>query len=157
MSKSEPVDETEEGAKMYVADPDDYAKTRKLKAINDTKAYVRKTRNDMRPGMTQPEYDLSISLLGQAVASYGHELLPLLLEAEENGTLEEDDFYATDGLDVRYLIVSDGLIQDGPDSNREPRSFESMAIYRQLQILERKLGLGLTLEMEQNTEWEIET
>jgi len=157
---AEPVEETDE-AKLYVADPDDYAKTRKLKALNDAKSHVRKLRNDRPPRASTKEWEGINARIAEAVATYGHELLPLLEEAEQSGTIDDDDFLIRSekrDIDVRALIRFDGrLPAEHKNELESPPAAHVMAIFRHLQTLERKLGLGLDLEPEQNSEWEIET
>jgi len=156
----EPIGEAED-TKLYIADPDDYARTRKLKALSDAKAHVRKLRND-RPGRaTDDEWSGLNARLAEAVASYGHELLPLLEEAEDNGILGDSDYYTNTGrkLDVRNLIYTDGRVKQlGKDDEfTHPPPSEAMAVFRHLQKLERKLGLGLELEEQTDDEWAIQT
>lgn len=162
MSEQEPPLENTDGedAKLYVADPDDYAKTRKLKALADAKANVRKVRKN-RPGTaTSNEWnDLNIRL-AEAVASYGHELMPLLEEAKENGIIGDDDLDLGIQRDttVGKFIVADGRIEKRDGDGFEPAPpHVSMAVYRQLQKIERKLGLGLSLHEEEDDDWEIQT
>lgn len=162
MSRSddaEPVDETDETAEIYVADPDDYAKTRKLKALNDAKSYVRKVRND-RPALAKDkEWEGENVRLAEAVASYGHELLPILEAAQDAGIIGDGDFYTNvQGKDdVRTLIRTDGRIKTpGGDDFMVPPPHRAMTIYRHLQSLERRLGLGLQLDEKQDDEWEVE-
>jgi len=155
----EPVGEADD-AKLYVADPDDYGKTRKLKALNDAKDHVRKIRND-RPGTaTNREWNNLNIRLAEAVASYGHELLPLLEAAEAAGTIGDGDYYTEEPpkTDIREYLYTDGRVEtrDGTDFEVPP-PHRAMAIYRHLQRLERKLGLGLDLEENTDDEWEIET
>ena len=160
-AEPEPVDETDESAKLYVSDPDDYAKTRKMKAINDAKAHVRKRRNNRPPKATQDEWSGINARTAEAVASYGHELLPLLEEAEAAGTLEADDYEVTAlkwDVDVRTYLRFDGQLPNEHDDGLEyPPSPVLMAVYRQLERLERKIGIGPSLEEDSDNEWEIQT
>ena len=155
----EPVDETDEPAKLYVSDPDDYAKTRKLKALNDAKAHVRKLRNDRPAQARKDEWEGLNSRLAEAVASYGHELLPLLEAAEEAGTIGDGDYYTNaEKVDIRRFIMADGRVESADGSEFVvPAKFKTMVVYRHLQRLERELGLGLDLEADDNNEWEIQT
>jgi hypothetical protein len=155
----EPIGEAED-TKLYIADPDDYARTRKLKALSDAKGHVRKLRNDMPTTANKREWNGIHARLAEAVASYGHELLPLLEEAEDNGIIGDGDFYTNTGhkRDVRNLIYTDGRVGDPAEEEvGVPAPHESMAIFRHLQKLERKLGLGLELEEQTDDEWAIQT
>lgn len=150
------VDEGDDDTKLYVADPDDYAKTRKLKALADAKERVRKQRDDWPDTASPTEWEALHQRLSEAVAMYGTELMPLLDEAERNGTLVDDDFWVED-MDVRNFVHNDGLILDNTGAEVEkPHPVVSMRIFRHLQKLERKLGLGLDLTAEQDDEWDIE-
>jgi hypothetical protein len=162
MSEQEPpLENTDaEDAKLYVADPDDYAKTRKLKALADAKANVRKVRKN-RPGTaTNNEWENLDIRLAEAVALYGNELMPLLEEAKENGVIGDDDLDIgiREGVTVGQYIVADGQIKEHDADRFEPAPpHVAMAVYRQLQKIERKLGLGLSLHEEDDDDWTIQT
>lgn len=162
MSEQEPPLENTDGedAKLYVADPDDYAKTRKLKALADAKAHVRKVRKD-RPGTATDDEWKNLNIrLAEAVASYGHELMPLLEEAKENGVIGDDDLDLgiRGGTSVGQYIVADGRIEERDANRFEPAPpHVAMAVYRRLQKIERKLGLGLSLHEEDDDDWTIQT
>jgi hypothetical protein len=152
-------DDGDDDAKLYVADPDDYAKTRKLKALSDAKAEVRKVRNNQPNTASRNEWQGIHARLADSVASYGHELLPLLKAAEEAGKIHNGDYFADGGYgktDVRVFIKTDGQLEtpDGDDFETPPPHM-SMLVYRHLQTLERKLGLGLSLEEDTDDEWEL--
>lgn len=152
----EPVDETDETAEIYVADPDDYAKTRKLKALNDAKSHIRKIRNDRPMRASSKEWEGMNRRLAEAVASYGHELLPILEDAEQAGILDTDDYYARGNTDIRSFIITDGMVEVDDGEFDHPNRPDLMAVYRHLQKLERKLGLGLQLDENETDEWEVE-
>ena len=151
-------DDGDDSANLAVADPDDYAKTRKLKALSDAKAEVRKVRNNKPNTATEREWKGVRARLAERVALYGHELLPLLEAAERADKIFNGDYYADGGrgkTDVRTFITTDGKLER-PDGEYEvPPTHEIMLVYRHLQKLERKLGLGLTLEEETDDEWEL--
>lgn len=171
--KSEPLEETDDAAKLYVADPDDYAKTRKLKAIQDAKDnYKRYTTDEaailekFRDTWGNPNEALK-SKRAEALALYGSELLPLIEEALQNGALAEDDLQVeTDELtarvvgkaemDVRDVIDNRGIMWVDGETKSLPKKYQNR-VYRQLERIERKIGLGLTLEEDADDEWEITT
>jgi hypothetical protein len=140
------VDESTDEKNVFVVDPDDYQKTRKLKAINDAKDYVRKRRQDEPETAGSDEWQGIHYRTAEAVAMYGSELLPLIEDALDQGILEEDDLETEYG-SLREFITFDGRI---PDHEREeladPKPYIYMAFYRQLERIQRKLGLGLQLQ-----------
>jgi hypothetical protein len=76
---------------------------------------------------------------------YGSELLPLIEDALEVGILEEDDLETRYG-SLREFVRYNGTVinEDGKLADREQTIY--MAFYRQLDRIQRKLGLGLELE-----------
>lgn len=144
MSESETgkaeVDETEETA-MFVVDADDYQKTRKLKAINDAKDYVRKRRRDAPDTASRNEWRAIYRRESEAVAMYGNELMPLIEEALEQGTLDEDDLETKYG-SLREFVRRDGMLEE----LEKPVPPMYMSFYRQLERIQRKLGLGLEMK-----------
>jgi hypothetical protein len=158
--EAETVEQTDsEEATIMVADPDDYQKTKKLKSIYEAKNHVsnlRQNRNERveylgdnfkrvggGPAMFADE-------LAASIADYGNELLPLIEEGKEKGVIEDDDLEAQirpdDPISIEKFIILDGQIREGNDYTSE---VTSMAVFRQLQRIQRKLGLGLDLEEEQ--------
>lgn len=140
------VDESTDESNVFVVDPDDYQKTRKLKAINDAKDYVRKLRQDEPNRAKSKEWQGIHNRISEAVAMYGSELLPLIEDALDQGILEEDDLETEYG-SLREFITYDGRV---PDHEKEelvdPKPHIYMAFYRQLERIQRKLGLGLELQ-----------
>jgi len=169
----EPVDETDESVKLYVADPDDYAKTRKLRAINDAKAHYRgftTERNERHKNLTNqvrfPADELERQE-AEALALYASELLPLIDEAIQKGSLSEDDLVverdrvvnnATEGreMSIREVARTQAYIPTNGEPQPLHKSFQ-MKVFRELEKIEREIGLGIGLEPEQDDEWEIET
>jgi hypothetical protein len=150
MSDSEKVevDESDE-SNLFVVDPDDYQKTRKLKAINDAKEHVHKLRRDMPARTSKSEWSGIHSRLTEAVAMYGSELQPLIEDALQREVLEKEDL-ETEYCSVLEFIHFDGRI-DRSDADDEidleaARPIEYMAVFRQLDRIQRKLGLGLQLQ-----------
>jgi len=140
---------------IRVDDPDNYAKTRKLKALNDAKEHVRKLRNKRPPTAESDMWKGIRARTGEAVATYGSELLPLLEEAEATGVIDEEDYYNRGDVDVRDFIIYDGRFEKSDGEIEYGGLTQVMAVYRHLLRLERRLGLGLQLELDENTEWEI--
>jgi len=150
--------DTDDETSYFVVDPDDYQRTKKLEMIHKAKQEVLKYRRD-RPKLIE-DYDGTYSgekgidiyrhSLAQAVAQYGSELLPLIEESVDNGILEDDDLTTQMSpehteLDLIYFIQMDGRVKynDKVDIPPEPNI---MAMYRQLDRIQQKLGLGLEIE-----------
>ena len=163
MNNSEPEPETEPKVKaeensdsIVVVDPDDYQKTQKLKAINEAKKESRRYKREkteilqkLEESWRNPE-EAYESERGMRLAEYGTELMPLIEEGLEKGALTEEDMKCSrllgDGsreIDVREVVRTKGQT----DGEMEPIPvINSDEVYRQLERIERKLGLGLELE-----------
>jgi hypothetical protein len=152
-SKVEQTDEEE--ANIMIADPDDYQKSKKLKAIHDTKKRVRKVlqnRHQIKEEVGRHQRQHFRATLGDAVAMYGLELMPLIEEAIDEDILSEDDLDAGPMEPNVQLFVDIGgaVMDDDSGEARPPKKWESMNYYQQLQRIQRELGLGLDLEEEQS-------
>jgi hypothetical protein len=89
------------------------------------------------------------------VALYGMEMYPLISEAKEKGVLTEEDletaygniltFVETNGsrIEDEERIVNDLLEGDRDPSEATKAPVVYMAIYRELQMIEQKLGMGI--------------
>jgi hypothetical protein len=159
---SNTVEGVDDESELLVVDPDDYQKTKKLESINRAKKEVVKVRQDRtdiikemkedfigRNSGKQP-IDLYCNELARTVAQYGSELLPLIEEALEKGSLSEDDLRVSLSenrieVDVVQFVTFDGRAEYKGELKFLPES-NSMAVYRQLQRIQRKIGLGLDLE-----------
>jgi hypothetical protein len=150
------IEESEETKNVLVVDPDDYRKTQKLKAINEAKREFKEiNRNhtelyrEMKETWSNPKEALRRKR-AHALASYGSELLPLIEEGLETGALSEDDLMASLGggridMEIRKIVRQDGHLDIREEREPLPRT-NCMEVYRQLERIERKLGLGLDLE-----------
>jgi hypothetical protein len=154
------IEESEETKNVLVVDPDDYRKTQKLKSINVAKEHLKEiNRNhaqlyrELKETWANPKEALRRKR-AHALASYGSELLPLIEEGLETGTLSESDLVTTLGrgrvdmdIDIRKIVRQDGHLHIQEETEPLPRN-NCMEVYRQLERIERKLGLGLKLEEE---------
>ena len=163
MSNSEPESEAEPKVKaeensdrIVVVDPDDYQKTKKLQSIQDSKDHFKRIKRDENEIRLELKEQLSNyertyrNMRAKAIADYASEMIPLIEAGLESSSLLENDLIASLGpkkyeVDVRGIAKADGRIQmDG--EVRLPPSPVCNEIYRQLERIERKLGLGLELE-----------
>lgn len=158
MNDSEEVETVEqtdsEEATIMVADPEDYQKSKKLKAIHESKKRVREVIenkfeivNEVRKG-GKPHWRATF---GNAIAVYGLEMMPLIEEAMRKGVIDESDLDAGPmEPNIQVFVDVGGAVHDDDTGEvRPPEQWEGMNYYQQLQRIERKLGLGLDLEEEQ--------
>jgi hypothetical protein len=140
------ADESNDEKNVFVVDPDDYQKTRKLKAINDAKDYVRKLRQDKPNRAKSKEWRGIHGRTAEAVAMYGNELLPLIEDALDQGILEEDDLETEYGPLREFVTYNGRMVDHEKEELVESKPHIYMAFYRQLERIQRKLGLGLELQ-----------
>jgi hypothetical protein len=149
MSEKMEIEEADEENNVFVVDPDDYQKTRKLKAINDAKDHVQKLRQDMPPRANKKEWSGIHARIAEAVAMYGSELMPLVEDALDRGILEEDDL-ETEYCSVKEFVHFNGRLADSVSDEEieleHAKPVHYMTVYRQLDRIQRKLGLGLELQ-----------
>ena len=166
MSNSEPEPEAEPKVKVeensdsiVVVDPDDYQKTQKLKAINEAKKEYRRYKREKTEIRQKLEemwgnpIEAYKSERAMRLAEYGTELMPLIEEGLEEGVLTEEDMKcsrllgdSSTDIDVRRVVMSGGRVFN-KDGEMEPiPTINSDEVYRQLERIERKLGLGLELQ-----------
>lgn len=141
------VEETEEDTGLFVVDPEDYQETKKLETIHQARRHVLSIREDYPGRTSSTEWEKYRNQLAAAVAQYGHELAPLLEEAGESGLVTEEDIeLASLPCNVMEFIRYDGAV---PNHEKEtvdrPGVTQSMEVYRRLDALMRKLGLGLEI------------
>jgi len=149
----EELEEPSEEKSLIVVDPENYQRTKKLQQIHETKKEVlkvRQSRAELIPELSDRFIDDGLSVyqrhLARTVAQYGSELYPLIEESLERGILAEEDLTIEyTETDLLSFIESDGHVRyDGEIEHcQEPHT---MAFYRQLEKIQRKLGLGLEIE-----------
>lgn len=155
-SESEKTVIDEEASNVFVVDPEDYRKTKKLQAIQDSKEHFR----DLRRNRAEYEHELKEKytnnreayegIKAEAIADYASELVPLIEAGLEKGALSEDDLIANS--DKKQMSVN--VIEVAEERGRMWNGDEVIPlldtlcgeVYRQLERIERKLGLGLELE-----------
>lgn len=148
-SDTKPIEEPEEDEsvdedpELYVVDPDDYQKTRKLKAINDAKDHVRKLRADRPTRARSSEWDGIKTKEAEAVAMYGAELMPLIKEGVEQGAISDDDLQINDRHLFEFVHAQGQPLDYENKETGTPTTIEYMAFYRLLNEIQRDLGLGL--------------
>ena len=167
MSNSEPdpsdIDISEEelsddSSTVVVTDSENYGRTQKLKHIYRAKKQVQEMRRNSEELVK--EYDDYWSnehgkvvyqrKLASTIAEYGSELLPVIEEARRDGQLElHHTTTQSFKLDIKEFVRTDGHKVDTESEEVEPHSVpKSLDVYRQLNRILRKLGLGLELEEE---------
>jgi hypothetical protein len=147
------VETSEEDVEIFIADPEDYQKTKKLEAIHKAKQKVSEHRMN-RTEITNEYYDMEYQETGaevyryqlaQLVSLYGSELLPMIEDGLRKDVLNKNDMKATKMIDIRSVVTQEGKIKkNGEFQFLTPQ--DSMMVYRQLERIQRKLGLGLELE-----------
>ena len=165
---------------VAVVDPDDYAKTRKIKQIEDAKENVLNLRRQADKKLkewgedrVEPGVVIYYWRLGEAVADYGREVQPYISKALQKGIITEEDVTIrlkdVDGIEAEEFrlvrwITNDGDIepllktwetsQPHKDDYPYPPTDICMAVFDQINQIKLDIGLGPTLE-EQRTPAEI--
>lgn len=149
--QSQTIDADEDNAEFLVVDSEDYQQTKNLEAIFKAKKQVRQLTQDPEwierdSSAAKRQYNKKLCY---AVCYYGSELLPLIEEAIENEIISEDMTQLSWGA-IQDYVTSNGHIPKNKDEDEWIRAkpLQSMAVYRQLRRIERKLGLGIEIEKE---------
>lgn len=149
----EPVEEIEEEkARLYVADPEDYQKTKKLEAIHEARKTVQETRrNRIDDHERYDEFkedwrEVYKTNLASRIAYYGEELLPLIEEGLEKGILSEEDLKVDMPGQEKSADVTTFIRFEGRTGEEIYHPVELNAFFQQFDRIRRKLGLGLNVE-----------
>lgn len=158
----EKVELEEDIDNIVVIDPDNYRKTKKLQSIQEVKDRYReftinrsKRFRELDETWANPDEAIRKEE-AQTLSMYGSELLPLIEEGIEKGAISESDLeveadtvtknlVGKPTVNVRDVIQLEGYILEDGEPRHFPRHFQKK-VYRQLERIERKLGLGLELE-----------
>lgn len=144
-----------EEATIMVADPDDYQKTKKLQSIQEAKDHfkeIKRNQNEIKIELKDEWRNWEEAyrdMRSRAISDYASEMIPLIEAGIENDSLSEDDLIASLGpkkydINVKHIAENDGRIN--VDGEMEPLPGSNCnEIYRQLERIEQKLGLGLEL------------
>jgi hypothetical protein len=156
------IEEAEKEKNVLVVDPDDYRKTQKLKAIQEAKDRYREytLNRSERYSELSDTWDNPKEAMeheeATALAMYGSELLPLIEEGIDKGAISEESLKVeTDvisarlldkpEMDIREIVDLQGRVWAKDEKQAIPRRYQKR-VYRQLERIERRLGLGLDLE-----------
>ena len=159
MSENSDLGETVENADseeatIMVADPEDYQKSKKLKAIYESKKKVREVLHNkwqIKEEVGRNHHKHWRATLSDALVMYGLELMPVIERAMREGVIQEEDLDAGPmEQDIQTFVDVGGAVRDEDTGDmRPPLQWEAINYYQQLQRIEQKLGLGLDLEEEQ--------
>jgi len=148
------VEEPSEEKNVFVVDPDDYQKTKKLKAIHNARDHVLDVRMNRQDNIDHydefsgPWYEAYHLHLAETVASYGHEVMPIIEEAKEEGVIDDDLLSIEGPIHILEFIYTEGRVEEDGEMT-VPSPVKTMAVYRQLDKILRELGLGLSFEEDQ--------
>jgi hypothetical protein len=160
MSESQDLDvdieNAEDDTTVVVTDSENYGETQRLKQIYKLRSKVQDLK--MNKNELSKEYDdywsnrrgweIFEEDLAGTVALYGSELLPLFNSIEQ---ITEEDYKVTiskgKSVDIRLFVDKDGNRVNDGQVEAYPSLF-SMAVYRRLNKLVEKSGLGLETESE---------
>ncbi len=141
----------DEDATFVVADAEDYNQSRRLKAIHQARADVRKAhRNVSRGKAPKHVHDETRADLARAVAYYATELEPLMQEAEWDRELPAGPW---DTIDVFVATAPKVPPSRADEWDRIPEQW-SMTIFSRLNEFAREAGLGIDLK-DSSDEWEV--
>lgn len=143
------ADETIEADPAEILDPADYNQNQRLKEIHQARKDVRDHLQERPIQAKSSEWEGLNARLAEAVAFYGHELLPLMNEAGWSHEFPDEIPFET----VREFVRRMGKLPSGSDS-RTPSPPITMIVFDRLNEFTREVGLGTNLD-EGSDEWEV--
>lgn len=135
---------------LAVADPDDYSQNQRLKDIHEARRDVRKALKDLPHYGKDEEHLVAHQNLADAVAFYGHELLPLMDATGWEHTFDDSDIPIDS---VRHFIQTHGN-PPAWEADYPPRSV-SLGVFSKLNTFLHDAGLGADLDTDDGDEWEV--
>jgi hypothetical protein len=132
-----------------ILDPGDYNQNQRLKEIHTARQEVRKVLGDMKSQGTRREHDIQHTRLAEAVAFYGHELLPMMDEADWTHEFTETGHPPED---VRDFIYHMGRFPE-TEAPYTPKHL-TMSVFARLNEFAREIGLGADFD-DGTDEWEV--
>ena len=155
--------EDDDEQSLYVVDSDEYQKTKKLESIYQSKKEYKKIRSNRSKiiqkytGIYRDPKGSYYQQLASSLAMYGSELSPIIEDALKEGLLIEDDLKiesvsGNDQWDILELIKFDCCVEGdfiSEEGKYTPLGDKNLNhIFRHLEKIQRKLGLGLEIESE---------
>lgn len=163
INSDRPSEKEDDEQSLYVVDSEEYQKTKKLESIYQAKKEYKRVRSEKSKIVQRYETlyrNPKVSYyqhLASSLAMYGSELIPLVEDALEEGLLIEDDLMieAIGGnrqWNILELIRFDCCIEGDFISEKgkyTPLGDKNLNhVFRHLEKIQRKLGLGLEIESE---------
>lgn len=160
MSESQDLDvdieNAEDDTTVVVTDSENYGETQRLKQVYNLRSNVQEL--VMNKHQLAKEYDdhwgnkmgheIFTENLANTIALYGSELLPIFDSIEQ---ISEEDYNVTitkdKSVDIRLFVDKDGMRAKDGEVEAYPTLF-SMAVFRRLNELVEKSGLGVETESE---------
>lgn len=161
MSMSDALDGGREGETVeltveQVLDPEDYLQNQRLKDIHDARREVRvAVKNLVRGRCELSEFSAANNRLARAVAFYGAELEPMMIETGWSHDFEwSEDSPGEPVKSVSWFIGMVGTYSQG--SEKGTPVFVSMRVFRELNQFAREVGLGTQLGGDEADEAEMD-
>lgn len=146
-------DDRDDGpGEFQIKDTDDYNQARRLKTIHQARDDVRKARKNVTKGRaTTAEHEATHQELAQAVATYGHEVLPLMEQTNWDGDF--DDGPVESVYQFIYSMGHPDVLTIDRDLDYIPTHI-SMLVYGKINKFVAEIGLGADFD-DDSDEWEV--
>ena len=155
INSDRPSEKEDDEQSLYVVDSEEYQKTKKLESIYQAKKEYKRVQK--YTGIYRDPKGSYYQQLASSLAMYGSELSPIIEDALKEGLLIEDDLKiesvsGNDQWDILELIKFDCCVEGdfiSEEGKYTPLGDKNLNhIFRHLEKIQRKLGLGLEIESE---------